>query len=409
MPSQTPNLDLYKVNGETDGNDTFNVDVVLNDNWDKLDAAVGQIQEDLGNVQVPDASLTQKGIVQLSNATNGTRENVAATEKAVSQAFQAGNERKAEVVAALVAIGVSASTSETWAQLIPKIAAVIRATGNATAADILAGKTASNANGPVTGTIPVLTGNRTATGVAKWPDGALAVYPEKGYQKGGAGDGEIKVTTAQLQAAEPNLNSAYILSGRPMFGVPGGIPNRSAENPHMPGLAKTVWAGDRYFIKPPRGFYDGGESWVTAPEPNLRPENFRAGVDVGGMLGTLKTIGPGNDMILYQDSTFRSMLGTTPRIGAGCRISLAGTYQVLFYLSTESGATGYGQIYVNGAPRGILRSGINTTPIGYIQDIEINGNDKIQVYVWSSASNKYVTISDFIVRCDLRVVIDQST
>lgn len=81
MPIKTPNLDLYKVNGETDGNDTFNVDVVLNDNWDKIDAAVGNIK-----VDIPDASLAEKGIVQLSNATNGTRENVAVTEKAVNDA-----------------------------------------------------------------------------------------------------------------------------------------------------------------------------------------------------------------------------------------------------------------------------------------------------------------------------------
>lgn len=91
MPSQTPNVGLYKVNGETDGNDTFNVDVVLNDNWDKLDAAVGQIQEDLGNVTVPDASLTEKGIVQLSNATNSTSEVMAATPKAVKDAYDKAN------------------------------------------------------------------------------------------------------------------------------------------------------------------------------------------------------------------------------------------------------------------------------------------------------------------------------
>lgn len=93
MPSQTPNMGLYKVNGETDGNDTFNVDVVLNDNWDKLDAAVGQIQEDLDNVTVtvPDASLTEKGIVQLSNATNGTSETMAATPKAVKDAYDRGS------------------------------------------------------------------------------------------------------------------------------------------------------------------------------------------------------------------------------------------------------------------------------------------------------------------------------
>lgn len=403
MPSQTPNVGLYKVNGETDGNDTFNVDVVLNDNWDKLDAAVGQIQEDLGNVQVPDASLTQKGIVQLSNATDGTRENVAATEKAVGQAFQAGNERKAEVVAALVAIGVSASTSETWAQLIPKIAAVIRATGNATAADILAGKTASNANGPVTGTIPVLTGNRTATGVAKWPDGALAVYPEKGYQKGGAGDGEIKVTTAQLQAAEPNLNSAYILSGRPIFGVPGGIANRSAENNHMPGLEKTVWAGDRYFIRPPAGYYNGS-TWITAPEPNLRPENFRAGVDVGGMLGTLKTIGPGSDMRLYYYDGSSGKLATEPKVGMGCSISVAGTYRIQFYLKVDDGYIGYGQIYVNGSPRGTLRTVSSSFYQGFQEDITINGDEKIQVYVWTNKSGGYVSIQNFSVSTDIKII-----
>lgn len=83
MPSNTPNLNLYKVNGETDGNDTFNVDVVLNGNWDKIDAAVKAVEDGLANVDVPDASLTKKGIVQLSNITDGTREDLASTEKAV--------------------------------------------------------------------------------------------------------------------------------------------------------------------------------------------------------------------------------------------------------------------------------------------------------------------------------------
>lgn len=115
---------------------------------------IADLDQRVSNIVIPDASLTVKGIVQLSDATNGTRTNVAATEKAVGLAFQAGVERKAEVVAALNSIGVSASTSETWDQLIPKIAAVIRATGNATAAQVLAGSTFSNAtaNG-LTGTM----------------------------------------------------------------------------------------------------------------------------------------------------------------------------------------------------------------------------------------------------------------
>lgn len=38
MGSYTDNLGLYKVNTETDGNDTFNIDTMMNDNWDIIDA-----------------------------------------------------------------------------------------------------------------------------------------------------------------------------------------------------------------------------------------------------------------------------------------------------------------------------------------------------------------------------------
>lgn len=41
MPSKTPNLDLLKKDPATDGNDTFNIKEMLNDNFDKIDTAVG--------------------------------------------------------------------------------------------------------------------------------------------------------------------------------------------------------------------------------------------------------------------------------------------------------------------------------------------------------------------------------
>lgn len=40
MSSKTPNLDLLKKNPVTDGNDTFDIDTMLNDNWDKIDESV---------------------------------------------------------------------------------------------------------------------------------------------------------------------------------------------------------------------------------------------------------------------------------------------------------------------------------------------------------------------------------
>ena len=39
MASYTNNLKLYKADPVADGNDTFNIDTMMNDNWNKIDAA----------------------------------------------------------------------------------------------------------------------------------------------------------------------------------------------------------------------------------------------------------------------------------------------------------------------------------------------------------------------------------
>lgn len=208
--------------------------------------------------------------------------------------------------------------------------------GTATASDVLQGKTFPGEDGLINGIMPHLTGIRNATGIAKWGDGALAVYPEKGYQKGGPGDGEIKVTPAQLQSAEGALKSDNIKAGTAIFGVPGKstvvdtadavldpqyllvgqsgyddgvkkngqMPNRSTENHHMPGLESTVWAGDRFFIRPPAGYYNGA-TWVTTPVPGLTPENLKLGVNVAGLVGTTDF---GKK---YFNRTYKSSSGTT--------------------------------------------------------------------------------------------------
>ncbi len=83
MASNTPNLNLLKKDPVTDGNDTFNIQTMLNDNWDKIDTAVKHVQDELDSVSVPPASTTQAGIVQLTNAINSTSETLAPTAKAL--------------------------------------------------------------------------------------------------------------------------------------------------------------------------------------------------------------------------------------------------------------------------------------------------------------------------------------
>ena len=49
MASYTENLNLLKKDPVADGADTFNITTMLNDNWDKIDAAKGQIDSALSN------------------------------------------------------------------------------------------------------------------------------------------------------------------------------------------------------------------------------------------------------------------------------------------------------------------------------------------------------------------------
>ncbi|WP_407312028.1 hypothetical protein [Desulfosporosinus sp. SB140] len=44
MAKTTPNLDLYEVDPETDGSLTFNIQTMLNDNFDKIDSAIPAAQ-----------------------------------------------------------------------------------------------------------------------------------------------------------------------------------------------------------------------------------------------------------------------------------------------------------------------------------------------------------------------------
>ncbi|HEY4429566.1 MAG TPA: hypothetical protein VGN87_00865 [Paenibacillus sp.] len=160
--------------------------------------------------------------------------------------------------------------------------------GNAQRQHVLTPYTFTNEEGDFVGMMPHITSTSDpAIGVGQWSNGDLAVYPREGYRKGGAGAGEIRVTTAQLQSADSEFRADVILEGNNIYGVNGGIPNLSARNQHMPGSAVTVWDGDRIFIMPPAGYFNGS-SWVTYPVPGLTANNLRAGVNVGGLVGNMR-------------------------------------------------------------------------------------------------------------------------
>ncbi|WP_339276529.1 phage tail protein [Paenibacillus sp. FSL W8-0426] len=317
----------------------------INAIFEKIDAGVAtqeELDKAVSEMDIPDASLTQKGKVQLSSKTNGTSETLAATEKAVNVAFaeaqsakQLGVEQKANVVAALNSIGVAASTSESWAQLITKMASVIRATGNATVGQVLAGATFSNASAN---------------------------------------------------------------------GLIGAIPNRSAQSAHQLAKLTEVWAGDRAFMMPPDGYYDG-QSWVYALTPDLQPANILAGKNILGVAGTAAPgIAPGETPLF--SFVGKNILKWPPadtwvsyyRI----TFAFAGRYRISYTTNPGGGIESHRyrcNIFSGGVPIGTERvTSSFQGDITYTEDLDISAGQVIEFRSSCNYASRPFEMKDIYVR-----------
>ncbi|WP_127575246.1 tail fiber protein [Paenibacillus barengoltzii] len=212
-------------------------DVVQPSDLNGIGQEINQLREDVDNMDFP-----------LSDATDGTRSDVAASEKAVGlvmqeaqAAKQAGNERKSEVVAALVAKGISASTSESWDSLLSKLTSLIKATGNATAADVLAGKTFSNASGNnIAGSMP----NRGAVNQTITTQGGQYTIPA------GCHNGSGKVTANFANLVPENVKKNVNIGGVVGALQPGGSIDVDV---HEAGSMINGWFATEPFLTIPSG------------------------------------------------------------------------------------------------------------------------------------------------------------
>jgi len=83
MASNTPNINLYKKDPVADGNDTFNIKTMLNDNWDKIDSEIGDIKSGIEAIEYPVTSVNNKtGDVVLNAADIGAETPVGSQTKA---------------------------------------------------------------------------------------------------------------------------------------------------------------------------------------------------------------------------------------------------------------------------------------------------------------------------------------
>ncbi|WP_052759698.1 phage tail-collar fiber domain-containing protein [Paenibacillus sp. DMB20] len=227
--------------------------------------------------------------------------------------------------------------------------------GTAQAWHVLEGYTIGTENGVVPGEIPIQEGGQDAPYTSQL--GKIIVQVPTGYWGptrtayasdpyfvpssirgdrtlfGMKGDANVVDTRITLSPAAP----ADIVKGKTAYVngqfLTGQMPNRSAENEHMPGLDSTVWAGDRFFIRPPNGYFNGS-TWVTAAVPGLTANNLRAGVNVAGLIGTLiegKKYATGSIGSLWRNTSASFDCGFAPAVvlvfgtysGSGQRASIA--------------------------------------------------------------------------------------
>ncbi len=151
--------------------------------------------------------------------------------------------------------------------------------GNATPADLLAGKTASTDTGDIVGTMPIVANNTPPLATAYWAPGQAGnPYPKVHFKSPiGYSDGNV-----WLSQDVPDLLPQNLVSGKNVLGVQGSIPvrtNADTGGSYPEAVNDSVYDRNIYLM-PPAGYYDGNV-WVHREMPGLLSANIRQGVTIG--------------------------------------------------------------------------------------------------------------------------------
>lgn len=274
MASNTPRLGLYKKDPIADANDTFNIQTMLNDNWDKIDGKVailgpdGKIlSEQLPQQSLPNASITQAGIVQLNDTLTSTSTTQAATANAVKQVNDAVVAHSADYVKHPAYAVASGSANAYTVTLNPAPTAYVDGMAVSVKINVdSTGPSTLNVNG--LGAKPLKKANGSDATNLK----TNGVYTFR-YN---ASTGNFIL---QGEGGSGNAQPSDVLSGKTFMNdigeQVGTMPNRGAYN-ITPGTSN---------ITIPAGYHNG--SGVVYGDPDLISSNIRQGVDIFGVVGTL--------------------------------------------------------------------------------------------------------------------------
>lgn len=388
MPSNTPNLGLLKKDPMLDGNETFNIETMLNENWDKVDEAMGRT----GGYGVTTQPKANEYEVNLKPApaslTAGIRVTVKVNAASTGAPMLNVNGLGSRPVLKMNGSSASFKQDGVYTLVYDGQAFILQGEGGeygtATAAQVLTPYTLGTENGVVAGTMKDLRGTKlskiwqesisdvrplpedTSQGqitvpLSPYTEGLVNSTTTQEIAVGGLNAGNIKhgVKIGNPLANVPgitgiftgdgNLDPRYMLTGQVGYdkGVKksGTMVNRST---NQPAKAKETPVGGNYSLQPPEGYYNGS-TWVYTPENHLRPENIRVGKTIGHVTGTMperwddmRVIGGGNSDVytVGPNTTWTENITPLPvvaRIGAmGAHTDARGSGSIAIRYQTTS-------------------------------------------------------------------------
>lgn len=187
------------------------------------------------NKSLKDLGLTEEQVIELiKNNISGDISQLNTSNKnslvdAINEVFQSGNSAKQELVAALVAKGLNATTNMTFSQLIDSVETnLAKPAGTAVAANVLSGKTFMNSSGTLqTGAMLTIDSNMVGWGGNSnnhWMTGEVQVTDASGI-----GNPCVYFAVPRnhctnidfVMASTPDLRPENIISGKNILGVWG--------------------------------------------------------------------------------------------------------------------------------------------------------------------------------------------
>ncbi|WP_432358824.1 hypothetical protein [Sporosarcina sp. UB5] len=139
---------------------------------------------------------------------------------------------------------------------------------------------------------------------------------------------------------------------------------------------------------------EGGEYGTAGAEQVLT--GYTVGTENGVVAGTAPNLKaqPGSVIFVYSPAEKTTTEISFVKVKEVALMMGAGTVRVVFSVKTNGGDS-RSQIYVNGIPRGILRSHFSSSIVTFTEDIAVNNGDDVQIYTHAVGTGRNVTISEF--------------